>query len=285
MKGGVPGGEPEPLRALRVVLAPSSAEADLVIPADASAGEGSNPNGQQGPVSRTMSSVRYPNMGRRQRSASSRRRKSVPRRGAGSVSRPVGPEDYFRTAFDILAERGPQALTTGHLCDRLKVTKGSFYYHFRNVDHFVEELADYRECLFGEIQLSLAAEPDPVRRLSSAINLAVGMPHEVEVAIRAWAHSNPVIGASQRRLDRDALSLVTAAISGIVGDPASGAIIGHQMLALLIGLQQLGTHLDSTRVIHIVAAFLEKTCRLDATMTTTDDTPTLELARVGRSMS
>jgi AcrR family transcriptional regulator len=193
----------------------------------------------------------------------------------------VAPEDYFQTAFDILAERGPQALTTGHLCDRLKVTKGSFYYHFRNVEHFVEELADYRECLFGDIRSALAAEPDPVRRLSSAINLAVAMPHEVEVAIRAWARSNPVVGASQRRLDRDALSLVTATISGIVADPESGAIIGRQTVALLIGLQQLDTHLDSTRAIHTVASFLEKTCLLEATMTTTDDTPTLELVRAG----
>ncbi len=85
--------------------------------------------------------------------------------------------------------------------------QGFVYYHFRNVDHFVEELADCRECLFAEIRSSLEAEPDPVRRLSSAINLAVGMPHEAEVAIRASARSNPVIGASQRRLDRDALSL------------------------------------------------------------------------------
>lgn len=277
--GDASGAEAGTLSGLKVVFEPRGAETAPAAPVEAVAGERPNSN-QEHSVGGSTGSLAYPKVDRSRRSASSRRRKPLPKRVSRSVYNPVGPEDYFRTAFDILAEQGPEALTTAHLCDRLKVTKGSFYYHFRNVDHFVEELASYRECLFSDLQSFLAAEPDPVRRLSSAVNLAVAMPHQLEVAIRAWARSNPVIGASQRRLDRDAISLLTATISGIVEDAEGGAIIGRQMVALMIGLQQLETLLDPPRAIRAVAAFLEKTCRLHASMSATDDVPTLELARV-----
>ena len=39
-------------------------------------------------------------------------------------------EDYYREAFDVLGESGSEGLTISALCERLQVTKGSFYHHF-----------------------------------------------------------------------------------------------------------------------------------------------------------
>jgi AcrR family transcriptional regulator len=53
----------------------------------------------------------------------------------------VDPEDYFHAALDILTDFGPESLTAARLCERLNVTKGSFYHHFQGMDDFVESLA------------------------------------------------------------------------------------------------------------------------------------------------
>ena len=37
--------------------------------------------------------------------------------------------DYFEAGLDLLAEGGVQAQTIANLCERLAITKGSFYHH------------------------------------------------------------------------------------------------------------------------------------------------------------
>ena len=48
-------------------------------------------------------------------------------------------DDWVQEGFRVLAEDGVKALTLGHLCTRLGVTKGSFYWHFSDCHHSVLE--------------------------------------------------------------------------------------------------------------------------------------------------
>src|ERR1700751_2206294 len=63
----------------------------------------------------------------------------TPRRGAG---RGLAVDDWIQAGFAILADGGPNALRIDRLCERLGVTKGSFYWHFA-------DLATYRTALIG----------------------------------------------------------------------------------------------------------------------------------------
>ena len=53
--------------------------------------------------------------------------------------------DWFITAIYLLAEGGPAAITIDALCQRLEVTKGSFYHHFKNYDDFKLSFLNYYE--------------------------------------------------------------------------------------------------------------------------------------------
>ena len=54
-------------------------------------------------------------------------------------------DDYFREALAVLDEFGSDALTIAVLCDRLDVTKGSFYHHFGGMPGFITQLLEYWE--------------------------------------------------------------------------------------------------------------------------------------------
>ena len=62
----------------------------------------------------------------------------VPPRGAG---RRLTADDWIEAGFAVLADRGPNALRVDTLCDRLNVTKGSFYWHFTDMPTYRDELA------------------------------------------------------------------------------------------------------------------------------------------------
>ena len=49
-------------------------------------------------------------------------------------------EDWFTTGLEILKKDGFLKITIDNLCDVLKVTKGSFYHHFKNVDGYIDAL-------------------------------------------------------------------------------------------------------------------------------------------------
>ena len=88
----------------------------------------------------------------------------TPPRGAG---RRLSVDDWIQAGFAILADGGPSALRVDALCERLGVTKGSFYWHFT-------DLAAYRTALveaWGSLQdqdrqrFENSSETDPRDRL------------------------------------------------------------------------------------------------------------------------
>jgi AcrR family transcriptional regulator len=206
----------------------------------------------------------------------------TPRRRRGQLrpaSKPIGAEDYFQAALDILAESGAESLTTSRLCERLRITKGSFYYHFEGMDDFVAGFADYRESILNDLLAVAAAEADPLVRMSSAINLIAMLPHEAEAAVRAWSQSNKVLEASQRRIDRACTSLAIATAGTLLGDPARAGLVGRQLIALIVGMQQVDRPVGREHVVRMLAAFGESSCGLIADIDESSDIPVVEFRR------
>ena len=51
----------------------------------------------------------------------------------GGSGRRLSADDWIQAGFALLAEGGPNALRLDRLCERLEVTKGSFYWHFADM--------------------------------------------------------------------------------------------------------------------------------------------------------
>jgi AcrR family transcriptional regulator len=199
-----------------------------------------------------------------------------PRKGQlRPASKPIVAEDYFHAALDILAEHGAESLTTARLCDRLKITKGSFYYHFDGMDGFVEGFVEYRESILNDLLAIAAAEPDPLARMSVAVNLIARIPHEAQAAIRAWSASNKVVAASQRRIDRACTAVAVSTAAMVLEDPAKATTVGRQAIALLVGMQQVERPVDRADMVRLVAAFAESVFGVRAEIDDTTPIPTV----------
>jgi AcrR family transcriptional regulator len=159
------------------------------------------------------------------------------RRG-GDVER-LTAEDYFREAFDVLAKNGSEALTIAALCDRLEITKGSFYHHFGGMPGFITQLLEFWECEHSERLIALSkAQPDPALRVTMLTDIAVGLPHGPEAAIRAWGHSNPEVAAVTARVDKRRERHVVDAIAALGIDRPRARLLARLALDLLVGIQQ-----------------------------------------------
>jgi AcrR family transcriptional regulator len=158
-------------------------------------------------------------------------------------------DDYFREALAVLGELGSQALTIASLCDRLQVTKGSFYHHFGGMPTFVDELLAYWEREHSERLIAISrAQPDPTLRITTLTEMAVNLPHASESAIRAWGRSNPEVAEVTARVDRRRERHVVDAIAAIGVDRTKARLLGRIAVDLLIGIQQREVPPDLKRV-------------------------------------
>jgi AcrR family transcriptional regulator len=172
--------------------------------------------------------------------------------------------DYLREALEILAESGSEALTIAQLCDRLAVTKGSFYHHFGGMPNFVTQLLAFWEAEHSERLLAVSrSRREPGARVASLFELAVGLPHGSEAAIRAWGRSNREVAAAIEQIDRKRERSLVGAITAVGVDRARARVVGRLALDALIGAQQREDPLDSRRL-HQLFGEITRLIELDA---------------------
>src|SRR5215510_439365 len=88
-------------------------------------------------------------------------------------------DDWIQAGYTLLAEDGLQAIKVDRLCDRLGVTKGSFYWHFSDMAAYraalIESWGSQRgeeHRVYGEIK-----DRPPRERLSMMIAALVSPRH------------------------------------------------------------------------------------------------------------
>jgi AcrR family transcriptional regulator len=161
----------------------------------------------------------------------------------------LGRNDYFEAGLALLAEGGAKAVTIANLCDRLGVTKGSFYHHFDSGPEFMRALLLHWESAYGP-QLSEAAltVEDPLARIEVLKRLAANLNHDAESAIRALARTDVFAAEVQRRLDANREEVVRRTLRDAGMSAPEARRLAAVGLALLVGLQQMPRPVDRRRV-------------------------------------
>lgn len=116
---------------------------------------------------------------------------------------------WVEAAFDALAEGGIEAVRVEPLAKRLGVTRGSFYWHFKDRDALHQAmLREWRERASYQIgaRIERTAE-DPAERLRRLLDLPHSSPRAtrgaaVELAIRLWARRDKHAAKAVRHIDR-----------------------------------------------------------------------------------
>lgn len=181
----------------------------------------------------------------------------VPQRGQAARrngSRPrLAAADWERGALEMIAEQGVAGLAIEALARRLGVTKGSFYWHFRNREALLQatlsrwEAEDERK-----LQDRLGAtQDDPRQRLGALFRWVSGevQPHRVYAALlQALDHRQvkPLMTrVSQRRMDTLELAFRRAGLG-----PDEARHRARLTYAAYVGFVQLNLALDLPHLSH-----------------------------------
>ncbi|MCW8842242.1 MAG: TetR/AcrR family transcriptional regulator [Rhodobacteraceae bacterium] len=125
------------------------------------------------------------------------------------VATRLSPDSWIHAGFTALVAQGSSALKAEALARDLKTTKGSFYWHFKDVPAFHQAmLRHWEDASLHMLDVALHDDGTPVQRLrhfaQSAPTAQNGLASHgtaLEPAIRAWAHENPTAAAVVARVD------------------------------------------------------------------------------------
>lgn len=156
------------------------------------------------------------------------------------------PDDWIAAGFRALAEAGPDALKAEALARRLKTTKGSFYWHFKDVPTFhAAMLKLWQDKAFTDIVTALEAIPKPAEKLRQlAVITNDGAPDRfggmlIEPAIRAWSLRDARAADAVAKIDAARIGYL-ADLFQAIGKPQSAAILFYGAYVGLDDLQARG---------------------------------------------
>jgi AcrR family transcriptional regulator len=157
------------------------------------------------------------------------------------VSNMPSKSDWIQAGLAAVADDGPNGLRIDRLCRRLGVSKGSFHHHFAGSGDFKQTILVAYETLVVEAldqAIGHTASDSPKAALASltaAIASAESFHRpDLEVAMRAWAFSDPEVRAVQERVDTRRLESLQRIWIRILDDPAE--VHTAALLPYLVGI-------------------------------------------------
>lgn len=145
--------------------------------------------------------------------------------------------DWLTAGLEAVSENGPHALKAEPLAVRLGVSKGSFYWHFRDVPAFQSALlAAWQQDMTDRLPSLMGDAATDVARLRNLAQ-AFAAPDAAEPALRAWAQSNDSARAAIDAVDAARLDQIQTLLSAIgIDNPEMARIL----YSAAIGMTTLG---------------------------------------------
>src|ERR1700749_917412 len=112
---------------------------------------------------------------------------------------------WIEAALKALAAGGPDAIRVEALAGDLGVSKGGFYWHFKDRGALLEEMLDtWEQSVVGDVIAEGESESgEPLAKLRHLFELASSAPDllPVELALRDWSRRDKGVAARLHRID------------------------------------------------------------------------------------
>jgi AcrR family transcriptional regulator len=153
----------------------------------------------------------------------------------------AGKRDWLDAGLTLLAEQGAPSVTIERLTERLGLSKGSFYHHFKGMGGYRTALLEHFETerTTRFMEQAEQARGDRLRTLMDLV-LAPGPGPELEIAVRAWALQDAEAREVQARIDRTRADYLTE----VCGD----AELGQALYLIVVGAGQVVPPLSGRRL-------------------------------------
>jgi AcrR family transcriptional regulator len=144
---------------------------------------------------------------------------------------------WIDAALRALAAGGPDAVRVEPLAASLGVSKGGFYWHFKDRRALLEEMLDSWEKAWTDDVIALVEgrRAEPQEKLRGLLELGRSADFEVELAIRDWSRRDGEVARRLRRIDRRRMAFLRSLFGRFCDDEDD--VEARSMLAysLLIG--------------------------------------------------
>jgi AcrR family transcriptional regulator len=138
-----------------------------------------------------------------------------------------------------LAEGGPDAVRVEALAQRIGVTKGGFYWHFRDRNALLAEMLDeWERSTTDDIIERVESEGGSARgklRRTFALTSSLETPFAVDLAVRTWSRRDRSIARRLRRVDNRRMDYLRSLFSTFCADPVDVEIRCMLSFSLLLG--------------------------------------------------
>jgi AcrR family transcriptional regulator len=110
---------------------------------------------------------------------------------------------WVDAALQAVAKGGPDAVRVEALASSLGVSKGGFYWHFKDRQALLEEMLDaWERTVVEDVIARIESEPaDPRDKLQQLFELAPSVDFAVELALRDWSRRDREVAKRLRRID------------------------------------------------------------------------------------
>ncbi len=157
------------------------------------------------------------------------------------------PRDaWIATALEALAAGGPEAVRIEALAASLGVSKGGFYWHFKDRQALLDEMLDAweRAAVDGVIARFDAGPGDGRAKLQELFNLAPAAAAEfaVELALRDWSRRDRAVAARLRRIDKRRMAWLRSLFSEFSEDEQDAEARSMLAYSLLVGSYFIVAH-------------------------------------------
>ncbi len=152
----------------------------------------------------------------------------------------LNKEKWLQTGLDILNKTSYTDIKIEYLCKRLKVTKGSFYHHFKNINDYYSKLFEYLFIMNGiDLDQFIEDITTPKERLNYINRQIIKNISKEKVSVRAWGSHNKEVKQQLDKADVMRIEYLTKLYLDIGLDPKKASIIAKLNIALLVGICQL----------------------------------------------
>jgi AcrR family transcriptional regulator len=155
----------------------------------------------------------------------------------------LSKETWLAAGFRSLAESGPSAIRINALAKILGATKGSFYWHFKDISVFkADMLALWVIKVASDVIEDITTQQTPEDQLDTLFaNATRAAPDEfggrkIETAMRAWALADGDVAEALAELDRQRLSFLKSLLDDLGLD---GSVLSVLIYGAYIGLDDL----------------------------------------------
>jgi AcrR family transcriptional regulator len=151
----------------------------------------------------------------------------------------VTREDWIEAGLAELGRNGAGALRLDTLCQRLGITKGSFYWYFENREAFLQVLIDRWEshdtvALIEHVEAAGGSPQTRLRALFAEANSG-RVVFRTEQAIRQWGNANPDIRRRLHQADRRRIDYMVGLFGALGADAALAETQAGLLYSLILG--------------------------------------------------